>query len=268
MRLPNAAMSAFRSIVLAFRGFHSDGISRGRCVTHDGAHSPKEKQPYIVREVRSDMLRPHPSLKKGPRYLWTVMLGMADSRTGELRHNKHWYTGEEIDLRAEICHRLRKAYIQDLCAAGYVHWERPHVRRPIRGRLRCVKGPTHYFVFRTPRKQGVSSTVTSGNRSRKLPTILSLLHQSKDSKPPAQDRRGCNRFSPDEAKHKEARDRANIAARDVRLLREEKARVDARAGAFDPTRIANVDDDTVEDLKKRYPDLAEEIFGKTPGGVA
>jgi hypothetical protein len=140
------------------------------------------KKPFIVREVRADMLRPHPVLSKGAQNLWVRMLGMANGKTGELRHRDHWYDGEDIQKRAQICDRLRKKYIKDLVAAGYVRWTRERIIRIIKGRKRAVLGETRYWVFKSPHEQRVSSTVTSSmvtfrNRSRKSPTILSVNHQ-------------------------------------------------------------------------------------------
>ena len=140
--------------------------------TVNSSESTPRKKPFIVREIRADMLRKHPQLHKGARMLWLTMLGMANAKTGELRHRDHWYDGEDIQKRAQICDRLPKKCIKELVAAGYVHWERVRVTRPIKGRMREVLGETHYWVFKSPRQQSISSTVTSGNRSRKSPTIL------------------------------------------------------------------------------------------------
>jgi hypothetical protein len=105
------------------------------------------------------------------------MLGMANAKTGELRHRNYWYTGKDIERRAELCHVLRKQHIRELVLARYVHWERPRVLRIIKGRKRWVLGATRYTVFKTPHKQAASSTVNFVNRSRNLPTIPSERHQ-------------------------------------------------------------------------------------------
>jgi hypothetical protein len=110
------------------------------------------------------------------------MLSMADHKTGELRHREHWFNAAYIEREADICDRLRKKYMRELVNKGYVKMERIRNVRNIRGRKRAVLGETHYTVFKEPHKHSVSSTVTSsmvtsGNRSRKSPTSLSVRHQ-------------------------------------------------------------------------------------------
>src|ERR1700688_365936 len=114
------------------------GTFVGRRFTCDSAfgQSKAKSTPFIVREVRADMLRPHPEISKGARNLWTTMLGMANAKTGELCHRNHWYDGEDIQKRAEICHVLRKRYFQELVEAGFVQMDRVRVLRILGGRLR------------------------------------------------------------------------------------------------------------------------------------
>lgn len=141
------------------------------------------RKPFIVREISADMLRRHPQLSKGARMLWLTMRGMADHRTGELRHRQHWFTGEEIDKRAEISTRRRKDLMKELVNAGFVQWERERVTRFVTDRLtghrrmRRVLGPTHYLVVRDQPKNGGSSKVQSLHGARNAPTSLSELHQ-------------------------------------------------------------------------------------------
>ena len=113
---------------------------------------------FIVREISTDMLRKNPQLSKGARMLWLTMKGMADCRTGELRHQQHWFTGKEIDLRAEISTRRRKDLMKELVRAGLVRWERERVMRCLRDRstghqrMRWVLGHTHYSIPKVPQR--------------------------------------------------------------------------------------------------------------------
>ena len=139
---------------------------RGRRMKNTTTPShPKKKQPFIVREIDSRMLRKNPDLSKGARMLWGTMLSMADAKTGELRHRDHWYSGIEIDMRAELSHVTRKLLMQELALAGYVHWERDRIKRVLKDRLtghlrmRCVSGRTKYFVSKSPRKHWGPSKV-------------------------------------------------------------------------------------------------------------
>lgn len=173
-------MSCFDAIAKTFvhraalLGDSNRGVFAGRRTTHDGA---TVRKPFIVREVRADMLKPHPVLSKGARGLWMTLLGMANAKTGELRHRDHWYSGKEIQRRAQVCHVLRKRFMRDLIAAGYVLMERIRVSRVIGGRIRSVLGETRYTVFKSPYSSCHSSTVNSVYRSRNLPTIPSKHHQ-------------------------------------------------------------------------------------------
>jgi hypothetical protein len=124
---------------------------------------PKQKRPFILRDYPADMLRKHPDLSKGARELYGTMRSMADARTGELRHRDHWYSGNEIDMRAEISARKRKPLMQELVLAGLVHWKRDRIQRVLRDRLsdhlrmRCVSGRTKYCL---PHKDWVSNTAS------------------------------------------------------------------------------------------------------------
>jgi hypothetical protein len=140
-----------------------------------------KKRPFVIREICSAMLRPHPEISKGARSLWVTLLGMANAKTGELRHRQHWYDGKDIEKRAEICHVLRKRFIRELINAGYAQMERTRVLRTIKGRMRVVLGESRYWVFKSPRKQNLSSTVNSVNRSRNLPANLLKLHRKSKS---------------------------------------------------------------------------------------
>jgi hypothetical protein len=130
---------------------------------HNPAPKPAPK-PFIVREISADMLRKHPQLSKGARMLWLAMKSMADHRTGELRHRQHWYTGKEIDDRAEISDETRKKYMRELISLGLVQMERVRVKRVLTDRLsghrrqRSVLGQTHYTVIKSPHEQSASST--------------------------------------------------------------------------------------------------------------
>jgi hypothetical protein len=123
----------------------------------------RKKRPFIVREIDARMLRKHPEVSKNARMLWVTMLSMADAKTGGLRHRDHWYSGEEIDSRAEISRFKRKPLMQELVLAGYVHWERERIRRVLKDRLtgrlrmRCVSGRTKYFISKSPRKDWLSN---------------------------------------------------------------------------------------------------------------
>jgi hypothetical protein len=142
-------------------------------------HHERGKRPFIVREISAEMLRKHPHLSKGARMLWLTMKSMADHRTGELRHRSHWYTGKEIDMRAEISMRRRKDLMKELVDAGFVHWERERLTRYVKDRLtghqrmRSVLGRTRYSIVKHPHKQSIPSTVQSGHGARIAPTILS-----------------------------------------------------------------------------------------------
>jgi hypothetical protein len=128
------------------------------------ALQPKQRKIFIVREVPATMLQRNPDISKGARHLWLVMKSMADHRTGELRHRQHWFTGEEIDNRAEICDETRKKYMRELVALDLVRMERVRVDRVLRDhpsghqRRRTVLGETHYTVATSPPKHGSSST--------------------------------------------------------------------------------------------------------------
>jgi hypothetical protein len=138
---------------------------------------------FIVREISADMLRKHPLLSKGARMLWLAMKAMADHRTGELRHRHHWFSGKEIDLRAEISPRQRKDLMKELVKAGLVQWERERVMRYLRDRAtghqrrRWVLGRTHYSIPKVPPTRAGRSTVQSVHGARIAPTILSEIHQ-------------------------------------------------------------------------------------------
>ena len=129
-----------RSRILEPQSSHSEHINFGGSyridAECDGAtvsicqNNVRSRKPFIVREISADMLGRHPQLSKGARILWWLtMRSMADHRTGELRHRQHWYTGEEIDRRAEISTRRRKDLMKELSDAGYVQWERERVKR-------------------------------------------------------------------------------------------------------------------------------------------
>jgi hypothetical protein len=143
---------------------------------------------FIVREISADMLRKNPQLSKGARMLWLTMKSMADYRTGELRHRQHWYTGKEIDQRAEISTRLRKGLMKELVKAGLVRWKRERVMRYLRDhftghqRMRWVLSHTHYFIPKVPQHPAYGpSTVQSVHGARFAPTILSERHQESES---------------------------------------------------------------------------------------
>ena len=97
---------------------------------------------------------------------------MADAKTGELRHRDHWYSGKEIDLRAEISDRTRKPLMKELALVGLVRWERERIRRVLRDRLtgrqrmRCVSGRTKYFVLKSPHKDWFSYSFDQDSRHK------------------------------------------------------------------------------------------------------
>lgn len=140
--------------------------------------SSRPKRPFIVREVSAEMLRKHPQLTKGARMLWLAMLSMADHRTGELRYRDHWFSGLDIDRRAEICTRRRKDLMKELVRLGLVRWERERVMRSLgrcsgHQRMRCVLGHTHYFIQKFPKNPSSPSTVQFLHGAGIAPAILS-----------------------------------------------------------------------------------------------
>jgi hypothetical protein len=144
-------------------------------VSESASHSQK-KRPFVVREIDGRMLRKNSELSKAARMLWLTMLGMADAKTGELRHRDHWYSGKEIDARAETSERTRKPLIQELALAGLVRWERERIRRVLKDRLtghlrmRCVSGRTKYVVLKSPHKDWFSHTPTQKSPHKHWPS--------------------------------------------------------------------------------------------------
>ncbi len=147
-----------------------------------------KKPPFIVREIDSQMLRKHPQLSKGARMLWLTLLSMANAKTGEVRHRDHWYTGREIDLRAEVSDRTRKPLMKELAVAGLVRWERERIRRVVRDRLsghmrlRCVSGRTKYFVLKTPHKDWLFDAGKSKSPRKHWPSSKGKFPQPLESR--------------------------------------------------------------------------------------
>jgi hypothetical protein len=115
--------------------------------------------------------------------LYLTMLAMANHRTGELRFRDHWFTGREIDIRAEISDRTRKPLMRELINAGMVSYERERVQRYLKDHLtgyrrnRSVLGHSRYVIVKSPHRHNGSSTVKSLHGARISPTSLSELHQ-------------------------------------------------------------------------------------------
>lgn len=130
--------------------------------------APGKPRPFIVREIDARMLRKHPELSKGARMLWLTLRGMANGKTGELRFREHWFSGKEIDRRAEISDRTRQQHMKDLVRAGFVRMERERTEGMLTDRLtghrrwrKGVLGEVHYTVFKSPRQDRVSCVAQS-----------------------------------------------------------------------------------------------------------
>ena len=128
------------------------------------AHQPKQRKPFVIRDVPVTMVQRNADISKGAQHLWMVTKSMADHRTGERRYRQHWFTGEEIDRRAGICDETRKKYMRELVALGLVRMERVRVDRVLTDRMsghrrrRTVLGETRYTVVKSLLKHGSSST--------------------------------------------------------------------------------------------------------------
>jgi hypothetical protein len=128
------------------------------------ALQPKQRKPFVIRDVPVTMVQRNADISKGAQHLWMVMKSMADHRTGELRHRQHWFTGKEIDRRAGICDETRKKYMRELVALSLARMERVRVDRVLMDRLsghrrrRTVLGETRYTVAKSLLKHSGSST--------------------------------------------------------------------------------------------------------------
>jgi hypothetical protein len=164
---------------------------------------PQKKQPYIVREIDSRMLRKNPNLSKGARMLWLTMLSMADAKTGELRHREHWYCGKEIDRRAEISDRTRQQQIKELVRVGLVRMERERTEGMLTDRLTGRKrwrsgvlGEVHYTVFKSPHKDWFSDTPEEKSPRKHWGSSKVQLSQPLESRNTPNKTKGRNHESP------------------------------------------------------------------------
>ena len=122
------------------------------------------KRAFVIRDVDSRMTRKYPGLSKGARNLWLPMLGMANAKTGELRHKTYWFRGKDIDRRAEISDRTRQKQMKELVRNGFVRTERERTEGVLTDELtghkrwrKGVLGNVHFFVSKLPREDWLSS---------------------------------------------------------------------------------------------------------------
>lgn len=121
---------------------------------HNYSPQPRKKKPFITN------IEPRTTANLTPRAtkLLLSLMGMADGDTGELKIPKnwnraepYWYTGKDIEKRANMSKPTRLLAMNELKAAGFVTMKRTQVWRQIDGRLRAVAGHMEYTLHRQPK---------------------------------------------------------------------------------------------------------------------
>jgi hypothetical protein len=259
-------VNVLRALARVVPGLRPRGVSRGRFFTCDAAPNCR---PFIVREISSEILRKHVTLSKNARALFLTMLSLADAKTGELRlPSGHWLDSGYIRREAEMGRDKFRNARRELLEAGLISDDRERSLRKPRGcnRWYWLLDRSRYSVRLEFAKFGQNllgpDLQGPDDQGHVVLSNSPLKAQKKNPGPSARDPYQV----PPPERAKETSDRAKVEARDARLIREAKLRAESQVGAYDPNRIVKVDEGFIEEIKRRHPDLSEQIFGKTQGG--